>query len=300
MKQDFYEQIERYLLNKMSPSERAAFEEELCRNPELAEQFALQKREHEAMDILVQERLRAQLRRWSVEHPLREIAPWYHHRMVLAAATLLLLLAALYLAWPLAEQDREIARADNASDRDSTPSLTVKKEQSPSETIAVSPTASSGNERYRQIRAIARKYKYETFSIPTPSVLRGEEEEESTCWAVDSALVALEKRQYTRGIQLLKQVPEEEMKCFVEARHLIGKAYYLKGKYKEARSYLEQASNISDYWDKCEAEWELAICYLSSNEILRALRLLESMAPDKGHCRHKEARQLLKDLKPLL
>lgn len=90
------------------------------------------------------------------------------------------------------------------------------------------------------------------------------------------------------------------MKCFIEARHLIGKVYYLKGKYKEARPYVEKVSNVSDYWHKCEAEWELAICYLFSNEIPRALRLLESMAPDEGHCRHKEARQLLKDLKPLL
>lgn len=63
--QDLFDKIERYLFNELSEEERRAFEEEIANDPELAEEVAFHRLEHQAMDIMVAAETKKQLEEWS-------------------------------------------------------------------------------------------------------------------------------------------------------------------------------------------------------------------------------------------
>lgn len=62
-----FERIEKYLFGTMTAAEQANFENELAADATLAAEFQVQKAEHRAMDLLLQQDLRAQMSAWKSE-----------------------------------------------------------------------------------------------------------------------------------------------------------------------------------------------------------------------------------------
>lgn len=61
------DKMEDYLLGKLSLEEASAFESELAGNLEWQEEFDLRRLEHEGMDLLLEHKLREDMRRWDSE-----------------------------------------------------------------------------------------------------------------------------------------------------------------------------------------------------------------------------------------
>lgn len=62
-----FDRIESYLFGQMTAAARAAFERELAENPALANELALQKAEHRAMELMLQQDLRDNMAAWQLE-----------------------------------------------------------------------------------------------------------------------------------------------------------------------------------------------------------------------------------------
>lgn len=67
--------IEAYLFGHMTTAELVDFEKQLVNNPKLKEQVALQRLEHQAMELHVQARLKANLEQWKLEKTETKTVP---------------------------------------------------------------------------------------------------------------------------------------------------------------------------------------------------------------------------------
>jgi TolA-binding protein len=284
-----YNRIERYLLGQMEPQERAAFEAEVVRDPVLAEQLAVQQREHQALELLVEEHLRPQLKQWAEQYPLRRPTPWYRQKAIWMAAASLLLLGILYLTWP-SEQ-----KPDNALVETESPLPPIEPLPAPptedKAAIGETPPEEASTETTAQ-RYIALAARYTERPKFQRIVVRNEQAELSY---MDSAYLALEKGQYTRAIRRLRQIPPGD-DHYISAQHLIGEAFFASGAYAKAIPYLQVAANTPDYLRKSEAEWQWALAWLHLASADNSRRVLQRIVKDATHPYCQKAKQLLTEV----
>lgn len=105
-KSKYFDYIEKYLFDQMTPKERAGFEGQVAENQELAQELAIAKMEHRTMLLLREQDLSAQMQEWKKEkqnqankqrRPLRVVykkaIPWA------VAASVLLLISVFTQQW---------------------------------------------------------------------------------------------------------------------------------------------------------------------------------------------------------
>lgn len=284
-----YNRIERYLLGQMSPQERAAFEAEVARDAALAEQLAIQQREHQALEVLVEDHLRAQLKHWARQYPLREPTPWYRRRTVWMAAASLLLLGILYLVWPSASKPGAalVQTESPPPSVEPLPAPLTEDKTAIIETPAEDANTESINQQYIALASrYAERPKFQRIVVRN---------EQSPLSYMDSAYLALEKGQYAKAILRLRQIPESDDR-YISAQHLIGEAFFASGAYAKAIPYLQVAADTPDYLRKSEAEWQwaLALLYLANADSSR--RILQRIVKDATHPYYRKAKQLLIEL----
>lgn len=289
-----YNRIERYLLGQMSPQERASFESELECDPVLAEQLAVQRREHEAMEVLVQDRLREQLKRWGEQYPLHVPVPWYQKTTFwLVAASLLLLLGFFYFAWPALRLTDEHLTLPVASEPMLPLSDTEEVEEAAVGTMPLNDKHTDtrkGQDSAQRYIALAERYAERPRFQQT--VVRSQPKQLST---LDSAYWALEKGYYTQALQHLKRISPND-NHYISARHLMGEVFLANAKYAKAIPYLQQAASTPDYLRKSEAEWQLALALLYLEKADDSRRILRRISQDATHPRYTKAKQLLDEL----
>lgn len=285
-----YNRIERYLLGQMAPQERAAFEAEVARDPALAEQLAIQQREHQALEVLVEDHLRAQLKHWAEQYPLHRPIPWYRQQAIWMAAASLLLLGILYLTWPSNQ------KPDNALVETESPLPPIEPLPAPSteeDKAAIGETSAedAGIENTTQ-RYIALATRYTERPKFQRIVVRNEQAELSY---MDSAYLALEKGQYISAIRRLRRIPPGD-DHYISAQHLIGEVFFASGAYARAIPYLQVSANTPDYLRKSEAEWQWALAWLHLANADSSRRVLQRIVKDATHPYYQKAKQLLTEL----
>ena len=67
--QDLFDQIEAYILNQLSPTEKLDFEGQMKKNPALKERVTLQLLEHDMMEVLREKDLKHKMQHWQKELP---------------------------------------------------------------------------------------------------------------------------------------------------------------------------------------------------------------------------------------
>ncbi len=286
-----YDLIERHLLGKATPKERLQLEKEMAEDPQLAEMFARQKQEHDAMEVFVEERLRNQLQRWAQEHPLREPSVWRLKTIMLIAASALLLLA-VYLFWPSDEhlQDHRVQKMEPEQ-----PPIEQSVPASQEGPVAALPPATKQaipSEEEKKQRILALASRYNKTSGFKREILRDGEESPNL---LGEALTALENKKYARALDLLGQVSEDHPN-YVFAQHLIGQALFVQRKYAKALPYLKKVASVPDYYYKSDAEWELALTHLHLLQVSAAKQLLRQMQRDTGHPWQDKAHMLLAEI----
>ncbi len=126
MEQDpIFNKIEAYLDERLPDTERQTFEQEIAQNPELATQVELQRFERDAMEVLVEEDLRDEMKVWKQQMLNTYSAPREAQtrklrirriRILAIAASLLIILTAGALYWFGPFSDSSQAVADNRQD----------------------------------------------------------------------------------------------------------------------------------------------------------------------------------------
>ncbi len=297
-REHFYDLIEAHLLGKLSPQQRQAFELEVLRNPDLAEQFEAQQHEHEAMEVLVEDRLRAQLRRWSEQHPLRPA--WWGMKTVLSiAAALALLLVVGYLLRRSGEVATPPELAVDAPAVSPPPPPATTPTDAPTEAPALPPPSESKGASPPPAVPTAQQLALSYLKRPhfQPLNVRGEEEAESHPLSPVYALLA--EKKYTKATALLEQIDATHPQ-YITAQHLLGEIHIARQRYVGAIPYLKVVVRQEDYLRRKEAEWQLSLMYLYCEQIEEARQLLQRIRRDEEHPYQKKAHRLLGNMDRLL
>jgi tetratricopeptide (TPR) repeat protein len=286
---DAYDAIEQYLLGQMPDDERAALESRLRADPELAKQFARQKREHEALQVLVEDRLRTQLEGWKKTYPLREKSGL---RRLGILAGLIGMLVLLWKILPFGQKDDTPVPANMAPPAVQPPPVrqpvaaTPLPADTPTIPMQTAPDA-------RQYLALATEFR-EPVRFPTTNLRHAD----TPLDILDSALLDLEAQRYTTARTRLHAVPPAHPR-YADAQYCQGLAYYAQGAFGKSIPLLERAAEMPGYLYSDQAAWYLTLAYLQNNQTGPCRQRARQIAEDEGHTFQKNARKLLERLETM-
>jgi len=288
-----YHAIERYLLGQMPADERAAFEARLAEDPVLAEQFARQQREHLAMQVLVEDRLRDKLKDWQKQHPLED--SFFHRYRILLGIIIMLLLFVVILWWFLPFGQTKAPEAPKISRQ--APEQPIAKTTPPvvsADTPAVLPPSSRmPTDLAQKYLAIAAEFS-EPVLFPTTSL----RSEDALPDALDSAMLDLQARRFAGGLARLRAIPAQNPR-YPDAQYFQGLAHYEQGEFGKAVNFLKIAADMPDYLYAEQAGWRLVLAYLQSGQPKSGQTRARKIAADEGHIYQEKAQELLKRMDDL-
>ncbi len=306
-----YDQIEAYLLHKMSNSERTKFERELATNQELAQQFKAQELEHKMMEALVEKDLRKDLKQWQTaedaivktpptEKNITAPIPLYRRKSSWAiAASILLLVSAFFLFNKNIDNEPSIV---DIEDQPKPPTEQPIKEVQPKEEIVTNDSPSIEKEDLVEEAPKNTQPKIEKLNPPptTPTVnyialadtysdpikfetnVRGTSDENT----YKEALSYLDKGELNLGItklsELLNTTPNDNI------RYNLALAYYQQKKFDQAIPFFSEVIS-NEYFHIDQAQWFLALAYLQVGAVDKAKEILLAIKEDGDHPKFKEA-----------
>ena len=315
-KNSTYDQIEAYLLHKMSKAERTEFEAELINNLELANQFKEQELEHKMMEVLVEKDLRKNLHQWkseadaTIDTPVEQKnstapIPLYRRRSSWAiAASILLLVSAFFLFHQKTDSELPIVEVE---DKTKSPSEQPIKEFPQNEEIVTNDAPTTENENLAEEAPKNNPPKIEKSTTPPPTTpevnyialantysdpikfetnIRGASDENT----YKEALSNLEKGEINLGItklsELIKTTPNDNI------RYNLALAYYQQKKFDQAIPFFQEVIT-NEYFHIDQAQWFLTLTYLQVGKIEKAKKILLVIKADSDHPRYEKSLALL-------
>ena len=107
-----FDKVERYLRGELSEEENLAMEKAIAEDPDLAQELEYQQLELDAMDLILEEKLRTQMANWKQSPPPAPAASgakrkswWWWPTLALVAISLL-----VWFNWPINEQQEPSTR----------------------------------------------------------------------------------------------------------------------------------------------------------------------------------------------
>ena len=318
-KNSTYDQIEAYLLHKMSKTERTEFEAELINNPELANQFKEQELEHKMMEVLVEKDLRKNLNQWkseadtTIDTPLEQKnstapIPLYRRKSSWAiAASIILLVSAFFMLQQKTDTELPIVEVE---DHPKPPTEQPIKEIPSKENLPAHDPPKHENENLAEEAPKNYPPKIEKSTTPppiTPEVnyialadtysdpikfetnVRGASDENT----YKEALSNLEKGEINLGIAklsgLINSTPNDNI------RYNLGLAYYQQQKYDLAIPFFMEVIT-NEYFLIDQTQWFLALSYLQVGAVEKAKEILLVIKEDGDHPKYKKTIDLLKEM----
>lgn len=285
-----YHEIERYLLGQMPADERAAFEARLAEDPALAEQFARQQREHTAMQVLVEDRLRAKLNDWQKQHPLQD-SFFRRYRLLLGIVGMLLTFVVLWWILPFGQNKAPEAPKTSTQAPEQPIAKTTPPAVSADTPAVLSPstkTPPKPSDQTQKYLAIAAEFS-EPVLFPTTNL----RSEDTLLDALDSALVDLQARRFARGLARLRTIPAQNPR-YPDAQYYQGLAHYELRAFAKAIPFLKIAADTPGYLYAEQAEWRLVLAYLQSGQPKSGQTRARKIADDEGHTYQEKAQEFLK------
>lgn len=278
--------IERYLLGQMPDDERTAFEAQLAADPVLAAQFARQQREHTALQVLVDDHLRAKLNDWKKQYPLRD--SFLHRYRIPLGIGGLLLLAALWSVLPFGQKKEPDAPKKSHQPTEQPIAQTTPPIPAP-DTPADTPPSPPQKlpARPPQYLALAAELR-EPARFPTDNLRH----DDDTLDVLDSALLDLSERRFGQGLARLRAIPPEHPR-YPDVPYFQGLAHYEQGAFGKAVPFLKNAANTPAYLYAEQAEWYLTLAYLHLGQIKSCQARARQIAADDGHTYREQAQKLL-------
>jgi len=253
MEAQILDKIERYLNGEMNPQDEAQFDAEIEQNPELAaavDNFGVA---NDAIELLIEDNLRAELNELKTEesgnqasnvvsiNKHKPVAKMRSLRTYLAAAASVALLVGFFgMNWA----------GNNYSN------------------------TALGEEMYS--------------GYDLPNVRSGN----NTMHPFSEGLTAFQNKNYDQAIQFFKGIVVDDPR-YAEAQFYLGHAYLENKSFGEAATQFEKVTSLNDVRYTENAEWYQLIAQLSSGETAANFdALLAKITGDKDHTFNKQATEL--------
>lgn len=229
--EEIFDRMDDYLMGRLLPEAAKAFEADLARHPEWQEEFDMRRIEHEGMELLVEDKLRADMRKWDKEPilPNNSRGRWY----MLGVALLLGVVALVFFmknptASPVDTPAIEGLK-DSVQPIDNQ-TIPAKKEEPP---VAKQDEISQPPSHRSSPTAIAEN---SVGDLDLSLGTRGDEDEKTFAFA-DSLDAAIAAKDYRRLLRLTEQPTGAHSATL---RYMRGWAFFKLRNFAEAEKIFEQ------------------------------------------------------------
>lgn len=303
---DLFEKIEAYLLNKLSPTERQAFEEQISNDPKLAENVALQRFELDMMEVLLEEETKTKFDQWTKESATAPPNKPQFNRWIILLTIVLIAMVSFWIY----NQNKSDQPSSNTIAPSEPPTQQITPEETPIEnkTPESNDTPKPANqpqsqESTKSEQPIAEQEKTTTADnqllataialYETPDLLQGTvRSDQANSSAIQAAFQA---KAYQKVIDLLEnaQIP------IAEQQQLAGHAHFGLGQYPQASQAFESIISGDDPALSEEVEWFYLLALLAQQQQDQAAfqSTLRNILDDPEH---KDYEKTSKELAPYL
>ncbi len=318
------ERIENYLLGRMSEEGKKAFETELEKDKELAQLYAKQKFEHQAMEVLIEKDLKKDLNLWedqkksTLRHPGKS-HEGYHRSMIVVIVLLLILLGYAIIISQFNAVDRnsqresesETVSKEYAIAKDDSPRTEEdlsSEELDPDEGDIIQFSQDTDHISQVDLKTqLTNEEAEEMITSPSAEILalasRYDESMDfewvtrSNQSPLDKAIGLLGQGNLDRGIVQLDEIVLKDSSN-LNAIYYLGLAHYENDAFAVALPYLQQISD-SLYLNTERAQWFMVLAYLHLNEVENARKIARAINEDAEHSYYNKANSLLSELNNL-
>ncbi|MDO8366255.1 MAG: hypothetical protein Q7T20_05615 [Saprospiraceae bacterium] len=271
--ENFYQNIERYLLGELAGSDLTAFENALQSNADLARSVAHHREMMQRLDAM---RVRNKVKSSIIPHRAKSVAMYTSRKFWSLAASLVVLLAAILFFTQPARTHQEIA--ENESPTILPDTIITPKVETPNP-LPDKPQAYQSREKSLKnpkLIALAREYLVQ----PSQTLVRDASQPDgdtSSKTPAQLAAVAFEKRKFRLATEILKedsQVLEDENARFIRAS-----ARFNIGQISGAAKDFEALKTSFQY--QHEARWNFLLCQMAVGNMTTSRTLLAEMVEEK-------------------
>lgn len=306
-----FDKIERYLRGELSEEENLAMEKAIAEDPDLAQELEYQQLELDAMDLILEEKLRTQMANWKQSPPPAPAASvakrkswWWWPALALVAISLL-----VWFNWPFNQEPepptRDPDHQEEPNDRRTPP--TSNPNETPGDTKPPIATDHKLRIKIPEIDKEGASLAMATHELPE-DLKEGtlKSPEEGTTSPLDPALKAFFVKDYKTTIAECNKIPASVgEETYLDAQELLGHAYFKNKQYTKAAqvfSVLAQNQNEDFNTLRQDAEWYLILSllpnYSTNRERIEQL-LIPILKPENFHSHHKQAIDLQREIQGL-
>ncbi len=297
-----FDKIERYLRGELSEEENLAMQKAIAEDPDLAQELEFQQLELDAMDLILEEKLRNQMANWKQSPPpappsagTQRKTWWWWPTLTLVAISLL-----VWFNWPFnQEQEPPTRDADHQED----PNDRIPPTREPNETPENPRPPIANDDKLRikipEIDRAGASLAMATYELPEDLNGTLKSPEEGITSPLDPGLKAFLAKDYGAAIaefnKISASVGEE---VYLRSQELLGHAYFKSKQYPRAAqvfSVLAQNQNQDFSILRQDAEWYLILSllpnYSTNRERIEQL-LIPILKPENYHSHQKQAEDL--------
>ncbi len=253
MEFQIFDKIEAYLSGEMTETEATAFDKEVATNKELAAAVDRHLLAHDAIEVMIEDNLRAEMKEWSAAANKNKEAT-------------------IHQIGQKKESGRKIRRLVYRLAAAASVALVVGFFGLQFSTTNYSNTALSQG-----------AYNFDL------SATRSTNTDQSS---LTTGLTAYENADYAAAIQFFRNIPTTNPQ-YNEAQYYLGHSLYQNKAYEEATNAFQKVVSTNDIRYKEAAEWYQVVNYVAAKKQGNELTaLLNQLVNDEGHPYHKNAKAL--------
>jgi TolA-binding protein len=301
---NYFDNIEAYLKNKLTPSEKEAFETYLQTDVQLADEIAIRRLEMASYELLVEQSLRKNMAQWATEQSAEKpfVLKVIQSSAFKWAAAACILFVVGYGIWQ--NQQKIMLEPVIVEKIDTLPSQNIPQSmpneiQKKEEIIVQLPQQTETPPKKKDEKTtnnnditIEQNYKFKTAinamdnvnDIVFDGVLLGENNTDSI---YKSASNALKNKQYDEAKILFNTLPSSDNVHFYLSYSLMH-----LGDFKQAIPLLIPLAQNPNFIFKEISEWHLLLCYYALNDEKSAKPILQKIISDSEHTFNIQAKSL--------
>lgn len=285
--------IDAYLKGHLSKEETAAFEQDMAADTALAQQVARQRLHLEALDLLLEDDLRAKMKNWETEMDDKPVASNNWKKGGFLIITIAVLLGLYFLFKPknnidlpahLNKKDSLILEKNNIDTLQIKPNPTVPSQNEPSfpnKSELPSPPKSDAKKPIVKAQTLPNDL-LETTNEDLALVLIDLENNTVRRDTQSNRLMSetyrlLKQKDYSKALNVLKNVSN------TEGVFLRAVTYFLNGQYTNALPVFENLVKNDGFSRTETAEYYAALCLLENGQKQEGAQRLTKIATDNGH-----------------
>lgn len=301
-----FDKVERYLRGELSEEENLAMEKAIAEDPDLAEELEFQQLELDAMELILEDKLRGKMESWKQLPPPPSKGGNGGYRFWIAGVLVLGLITFGVWFW----QSQPVKSIEKSTTEPTKP-VEEESEAKPKPPIAIEDQSNDPIKdpiedaiKIPKIDVASTSLAMTTYELPAELSESLRSPEEGTSSQLASGKKAFSAKDYTGAVNELNKIQASAGdEVYLYAQELLGHAYFLNKQYSQAAKVFSfLAKNQDSNTSRQDAEWYLLLSLLpnySKNKAQIETLLNAMLEPTNYHNHQGQAIDLQKNLKQL-